>query len=632
MKRALKVNVAVTVLCLLCVVFSPCYGSERDWPTTVLDFEGDVGQHIDMQIDSNGHLHIIYLRADTGVIKVISQDAGGWTTPVEVDGNGSAVGYCALATTDDGQLPVSYKRDDSASLFFAGPQIGKVWSVSPITTEADDVGRHLSAETSEPGVIALAFRNETDTTLNHLCREAGTWTAIESVDTEPGRSEHIDLAYRPGIGYAFSVYNPQGGYLALADPVIEAPQWAISQITDLEDDVGKHLAGISAGGTDLALSFRNETAQSLLHMRRESGIWSAVDTVDASPGRGLYNDLALRPGGGYAFSAYADDDGYLTFADPEIEEPQWAISSITEMADDLGRHLVALSAGGTDLALSFRNETTSTLQHIRRESGIWTDLETVDPTAGRGLYNDMANRPGGGYSFSGYAEDHGYLTFADPEIQGQDWFIRTVDHHVDVGHQISMVKGPEGHLDYTYLGFDLNHDWHVRAGEFEPDPVRMLSAIDDSVATSSAGHVCPDLYVSPGQNWAVSYRNDIDGYLYLARTEGWQIEAQSVSNPEFDDDGLTAAPDLRLGAVSNPVTDRVRVRFAAPAAAPVQLHIFDAAGRLVNTRESHCQRGANVIDCDLRGGPGSELTGGVYFLNLQVGETDLGTKRFILVR
>jgi hypothetical protein len=633
MKRALSVSVVVTVLPLLCTVFSPGLCAQRDWPITVLDSSGDVGQHIDMRIDSDGYLHIVYVSLDTGTVKVISQETAGWSLPAEIDTGSNEARDCAIATTADGQLPVSFRRHGMGTLHFAGPAESKSWAWEPITTEADDVGRELSAILDPSGTIALGFRNETEATLLHMCREAGAWSAIDIVNSTPEQSDDIDLAYRPGIGYAFSAYADDSGHLSFADPQIEAQtnEWTIAPITASAEDLGRELSVIHTGGSDLALSFRNESTDALEHMRRESGVWSGVETVDDNGDRGHDNDLVKRPVGGFAFSGYDSDGDFLIFADPEIAPASWDTTPLTTVSDDVGQYLSGLGVGGTDLAFSFRNETVGTLQHMRRESGEWSAIETVDDGSDRGLDNDLARRPGGDYCFSAYVNDGDRLAFADPEIQAAQWNIESVDHHVDVGRQLTMIKGQNGCLDYTYIGLDEHSGWHVRAGEYLPDSVRVLSTVIASVSEDGDGDVSPDLFVTTDQDWAVSYLDDTDGFLYMATTTAWQVELAAVPDPD-DDDGIFSDSGSRLNSVSTPVTHQLRIRFVSETEAPVITRIFDTSGRLMTTHESTSRRGANVVDCDTRDGFGTSLSGGVYFVSLQVGSRDLGTKRFVLVR
>ncbi len=533
MNHTLRLAVGAVLLGALLGAAPPCRGEGRDWTVITLDSEGDAGRYADLQMGTDGKLHVLYLRSDTSRLKIITREGGVWDAPQTIDTSGSVTGYCALATAPGGDLPVSYRRSSSGELWYAGPQQAQQWSTAQITAETDDVGRGLAV---------------------------------------------------------------------------------------LQETSG-----------DLALSFRNQTDGSLLHMRRESGSWTPIETVDPGPNRGQYGDLAHRPGVGYAFSEYAADGGFLAYADPEIEPQAWTVQPVTSEADDVGRGLSIVRQGGMDLALSFCNQTDGSLLHMRREGGSWTPIETVDPGPSRGQYADLAYRPAVGYAFSEYAADGGFLAFADPAIEAQPWRVRALDHYNDVGRQISMIKGPEGRLNYTYLGYDMNSGWHIRAGEYMPDSVRILRTVDTAVASSGTDHVYPDIFLTPGENWFLSYRNAVDHHLYSAWAETLQILSSDVAAPGPSDPSVPIETRL-LGARPNPAAGGLRIDYSAAATEPVELQLIDPAGRVVRSREATSQPGTNSIDLEASSPGAGRIPAGVYFVKLRVGQTWLGPQRLVLVR
>jgi len=535
MKANLRVVAGTIVFGLALAASPPGEALERDWTIVTLDADGNAGRFADLKLGGDGRLHIVYLRADTGELKLITKDAGGWETPQTIDDSGEVNGHCAVAPTPAGDLPVSYRRLSTGELWFAGPQQPRVWHTEAVTSEADDVGRYLSMVSHGAGGLALAFRNQTQGALLHVRREAGAWSAIETVDPGPQRGSDCGLAYRPGVGYAFSERDGAGSFLALADPELAAPAWATEAVTSEADDVGRYLSMVPHGSGGLALAFRNQTRGALLHMRREAGAWSAIETVDPGPQRGSDCGLAYRPGVGYAFSERDGAGSFLALADPELTAPFWRSLSL--------------------------------------------------------------------------------------------------DHHADVGRQLALAVGPEGHLDYTYLAFDLNNEWHIRAGEYLPDSVRILSTVVDSVATGATAHVYPHLFVAPGQNWYISFRDATDGHLYMATAESWQIVTADVGEPPPGSEDSGPIETRLLGAGPNPARGTVRIYYAAAAPAPVCLQVLDATGRVVRTKEGRCERGRNWIEVGAESpGGGAQLAAGVYFVKLRVGQTQLGPQRMVIVR
>jgi len=620
------------LLGLLGLGFVPCRGAERDWTITTLDAEGNTGTYAELLMGVGGRLHVVYLRADNGTLRALTRDGGVWGAPQTIDASGSVNGYCALAVTPDGDLPVSYRRGSDGALWYAGPQAVRTWAATAITAEVDDVGRWLTVERQTNGDLGLAFRNQTDGSLLHMRREGTTWTAIETVDPGPLRGQYCDLTYRPGVGYAFSEQGLDGTCVYFADLEIAPRAWSASPITAETDDVGRWLTVERQTNGDLGLAFRNQTDGSLLHMRREGATWTAIETVDPGPLRGQYCDLTYRPGVGYAFSEQGLDGTCVYFADLEIAPRAWSASRITNEADDVGRWLRAERRANGDFALAFRNETDGSLLHMRREGATWTAIETVDAGPSRGQYCDLTYRPGVGYAFSEYASDGTSMHFADPAIAPRFWRNEALDHYEDVGRQISMVVGPLGRLNYTYLGSDTAHGWHIRAGEYLPDSVRILRPVVDSVAVSGGDHVHPDIFMAPGQNWYLSFRNAVDHHLYFAMTESLQIVESDVEEPWPNDPGATAVEAKLLGAQPNPAAGRLRIYYTAPKAQPVELLLLDPSGRVVRRVEESCQRGTNWFDLDGAAVDAPRLAAGVYFVRMRIGDAWLNPKRLVLTR
>ncbi len=507
------------------------------------------------------------------------------------------------------------------------------WTVITLDSEGN-AGRYADLQIGIDGKLHIVYLRADNSTLKVITRAGGVWGAPQTIDNSGWVNGHCAAAPMPDGEVPISYRRNAGGELWFAGPQT-ARQWSTAQITSEADDVGRGLSVVRQGAMDLALSFRNQTDGSLLHMRREDGSWTPIETVDPGPSRGQYGDLAHRMGAGYVFCEYAADGGFLAYADPEIEPLAWAVQPVTSEVDDVGRGLSVARQGGMDLAFSFRNQTDGSLLHMRRESGSWTPIEIVDPGPSRGSYGDLAHRPGVGYAFSEFAADGGFLAYADPEIEPLAWGRRALDHHDNVGRQLAMIKGPEGRLNYAYLGFDQNSGWHVRAAEYLPDSVRIMRTVVESVATLGSEHIFPDIFLTPGENWYVSFRNGIDHYLYFASVESLQIITADVSEPDPDRGDLGSGPltTRLIGAQPNPASGSLRLHYSAAAAAPAELRVMDPTGRVVRRLAGSARQGSNWFDLDAGRASGAPaLAAGVYFVRLRVGDAWLGPKRLVLTR
>ncbi len=292
--------------------------SAQTWTISTLDADGDVGRYADLQVDSDGDLHVLYLRTANPTIKIISEQNGVWGAPQVVDASGAATGPFSLALNASDEGKVSFRRTDHGALGYAGPEESRSWSASAVVQQ-DDVGRSLTLLMLPDGEIAAAYRNQTAGSLHTIRRSGGVWGAPEVVDPGPGRGTYADIAHRPGVGYAFSEYSPQDGAQLFLDPAIEARSWSIAPATAEVDDVGQNLAIFSASDGTIGASYRNATQGTLQHIRREGSAWTAPVTIDGGVNRGCYSDLARMPDGRYCFSEYDVGHGSLLLAHPDFQ-------------------------------------------------------------------------------------------------------------------------------------------------------------------------------------------------------------------------------------------------------------------------------------------------------------------------
>jgi hypothetical protein len=642
MSRAAQTVVALGVLCMAAGAGAPGWAAERSWVITTLDSGGDVGKWADLQIDAASTLHILYLRVDNGTLKMISRTGGSWGSPQVVDASGVVAGDCSLAPTGT-ELPVAYRRTDRDGLWYAGPAEARQWTFETATgSEADDIGQQLTTVWDPDGQPAVACRNYTDGSLVHLRRQpGGAWT-LAVVDPGPARGQYCDLAWRPGIGFAFSEYAPDG-FLILADRAIEPRTWAVENATTGQaDDIGQAMSVVPGPDGQPAIACRNYTDGSLVHLRRSpSGEWT-LHQVDPGPSRGTYCDLAWRPGAGFSFSEYAGDLGSLVIADPSLENATWSLETPTGAdPDDIGSGLSAVWGPGGELALACRNSTDGSMVHLRRASaGTW-ETSVVDPGPGGGEYGDLAFRPGAGYAFSEYKSDGGYLGLADRTLHAPRWWMDKTDAALESGHQASCVNGQDGHVDCAYLSRDpVTGVSQVRVIDILPDSTFTICTVADSVASLATDHVYPDLSVSPGPRWQVSYRSAVAESLYYASSEWPGITPAAVpENPEnVENPGETTPPaslgdrSRLLGAGPNPSRGTVQISYTAVQGDRAALEVFDAGGRRIRRVEQPCRAGRNAFRFDGLDDRGQRLSSGVYFFSLSIGDRVLGCRKVGMLR
>jgi hypothetical protein len=194
------------------------------WEKGVLDSDGSVGTFVEAQIDGFGDMHVVYYRADTKVLRVLSRVSGVWETPETPDASGQVTAYCAIAVDGTGARRVSYRR--GTALWYSGPESVHAWGRGVVLSSPDNVGPFLSLKNAPGGELSLSCQNVTQGSLVFFARDVGgSWSSPVTVDPGPGRGSNSDHVYRPGVGFAFSEKG-SGNALLFADPVIRTNSWS----------------------------------------------------------------------------------------------------------------------------------------------------------------------------------------------------------------------------------------------------------------------------------------------------------------------------------------------------------------------------------------------------------------------
>ncbi len=83
--------------------------------------------------------------------------------------------------------------------------------------------------------------------------------------------------------------------------------------------------------------------------------------------------------------------------------------------------------------------------------------------------------------------------------------------------------------------------------------------------------------------------------------------------------------------VPNPFNSTTRVRYALPAAAHVEIDVFDVRGRLVGTlMDGLQQEGTHAVEWSGRDEAGGQLPAGIYFCRMTVGSHEISRKMLLL--
>jgi hypothetical protein len=148
-----------------------------------------------------------------------------------------------------------------------------------------------------------------------------------------------------------------------------------------------------------------------------------------------------------------------------------------------------------------------------------------------------------------------------------------------------------------------------------------------SGTTGSDGSVTlkTDKVRGPSGEWCFTVTNvSLSGSNYVA---GSNVTTRSCESGDQYRDNLARVGEVTLGNAPNPFNPMTKIEFSLPAAASVELRIFDARGRLVDTPVSgHRESGLHAVNWDARDKPS-----GIYYYQLRVGN-DVQTNKMMLLK
>ncbi|MEZ4388843.1 MAG: FlgD immunoglobulin-like domain containing protein [Candidatus Krumholzibacteriia bacterium] len=117
---------------------------------------------------------------------------------------------------------------------------------------------------------------------------------------------------------------------------------------------------------------------------------------------------------------------------------------------------------------------------------------------------------------------------------------------------------------------------------------------------------------------------DVDNIFFFVNIDGGQFDL-SGADVSTAAPAAAAAPILR--AAPNPFNPLTEIRFRLPAAAVVEVGVYDAAGRLVRTlHEGGLPAGEQSFAWDGRGRSGERVAAGTYLVRARGGAWEAATR------
>jgi hypothetical protein len=246
------------------------YKSDPDavggWATpTILDANGDVGQHAAMAIGPEGRRHVVYYDADAKDLKyVTNDDTHGWSAPMVLDDIGDVGHYASITVyyegrkekmngAYEGRYPhIAYYDASNGNLKYIYRN-EQGWSTPVVLDEAGDVGQYASMAFGPDGALHVAYYDATNKDLKYLHKEPGEahWSAGSVLDAagDVGRFASLGVSARgyPNIAY----YDADNQSLKFLSQTKEtAPHWDTVQVI-ASGAAGQHASLVTSGFVDL---------------------------------------------------------------------------------------------------------------------------------------------------------------------------------------------------------------------------------------------------------------------------------------------------------------------------------------------------------------------------------------------
>jgi hypothetical protein len=336
----------------------------------IVDENGDVGQYASLRISRDRGHHVVYYDADHGDLKYTyksNPDAvGGWAIPTILDANGDVGQHAAMAIDPDGRRHVVYYDADAKDLKYVTSDDTHGWSTPVVIDTVGDVGTYASMTVYYEGrkekmngayegrYPHIAYYDASNGNLKYIYRDEQGWSTPVVLDAVGDVGQYASMAFGPDGALHVAYYDATNKDLKYLHKESAAAHWSIGEVLDAAGDVGRFASlGISAKGypniayydaDNQSLKFLSKTKKTTPHWDNVQVIASGavqyaslvtsgfVDLVDLQ-GMDLYDDgnVAVR---GMDVSGWPYESGMAVNIVGEPSRPDHDYIQFLKRADD----------------------------------------------------------------------------------------------------------------------------------------------------------------------------------------------------------------------------------------------------------------------------------------------------------
>jgi hypothetical protein len=297
----------------------------------IVDATGDVGQYASLRISRDKRHHVVYYDADNGDLKYTYKSdpdaVGGWATPTILDANGDVGQHAAMAIGPDGRRHVTYYDADTKDLKYVTSDDTHGWSAPVVVDAVGDVGKYASMIVYYEGQKEkmngayegryphIAYYDASHGNLKYIYRDEQGWSTPVVLDAVGDVGQYASMAFGPDGALHVAYYDATKKDLKYLHKEATAAHWPVGNVLDAVGDVGRFASvGVSARGHPNIAYYDtdNQSLKFLSKTKKTAPHWDKAQVI-ASGAAGQYASLVTS-----GFVDLADLQGMELYDDGDV--------------------------------------------------------------------------------------------------------------------------------------------------------------------------------------------------------------------------------------------------------------------------------------------------------------------------
>ncbi len=270
------------------------------WVAVLVD-AGFAQSNTDIQIASNGYVHVTFYRFDSNKDwKHTYHDGTSWLATANKiwNGNGSAVkGFYAAMVLDSNDKVHAVGHDSTNKDLIYNTDAGGSWANANMTIVDNGanppiVGEFSSVARDASNNIYAAYYDLTNGDLKYAKKTSGTWGAAETRESANNVGQYTGIAITPDNRIHIVFYDVTNGDLRYV--CHNGTSWQAGVVVDGAGiDAGKYASIVGGLDNNVHVAYYDATNLNLKYGKGSCGGSWVLSTVDSTGDVGTWTDIAL---------------------------------------------------------------------------------------------------------------------------------------------------------------------------------------------------------------------------------------------------------------------------------------------------------------------------------------------------